>query len=119
MGLDWMLDKNKARPGNEERYATVSRMLTQMREQDEAESPELEAELKELSISCYEVVGAPQVGIDEKATEWYRKNNYDPAHADAKAGKLDSREKMKELSEIWTDLPRDGWELFEIQTNAH
>ena len=98
MGLDWVLDKAKARPGFEERFVTVTRMLQQMREQDEAESPELEAELEEISISCYEAVGAPQVGIDEKATQWYRENNYEPAHADAKAGELDNR---PELRDFW------------------
>ncbi len=30
-----------------------------------------------------------------------------------------TKEKMKDLSEIWTDLPRNGWELLEIQNNAH
>lgn len=87
MGLDWVLHKHKARPGFEERYATVTRMLDQMREQDEAESPQLEEEMKKVSVSPYEVVGAPQVGIDEEATEWFRKNNYEPARADAEAGK--------------------------------
>lgn len=89
MGLDWVLTKSKAKPGFEERYATVTRMLADMRKDHQAESPRLEAELKEISISCYEAVGAPRVGIDDNATEWYRKNNYEPAHADAKAGKLD------------------------------
>jgi hypothetical protein len=28
-------------------------------------------------------------------------------------------EELKELSEIFTDLPRDGWEMFERQHNAH
>ncbi len=31
---------------------------------------------------------------------------------------LPSRERMKELSEIFTDLPRDEWELIEIQSNS-
>ena len=39
MGLDWMLNKSKPKPGFEERYVTVSRMLSQMREGGEAESP--------------------------------------------------------------------------------
>lgn len=91
MGLDWVLDKAKARPGHEERYKTVTRMLADMRNEG-AESPLLEKELKEISISCYEAVGAPRVGIDDNATEWYRKNNYEPAHADAVAGKVRNEE---------------------------
>jgi hypothetical protein len=98
MGLDWVLDKRKARPEFEERYATVSRMLQQMREQGEAEpGEELLKEYEEISMSCYEAVGAPQVGIDEEATEWYRKNNYEPAQADAKAGKLEGRPEMRDF----------------------
>lgn len=97
MGLDWVLNKSKPKPGFEDRYATVTKMLADMREQDEAESPVLEAELKEISISCYEDVGAPQVGIDEEATAWFRKENYEPAHADAKAGKLDHNPKFRDF----------------------
>lgn len=97
MGLDWVLTKSKAKPGFEERYATVTRMLDQMRKQGEAESPELEEELKEISISCYEVVGAPRVGIDEVATEWFRKENWEPAHNDARAGKLDRNPQYRDF----------------------
>ena len=97
MGLDWVLDKAKARPGHEERFATVTRMLKQMREEDEAESPELEAEFEKVSISCYEVVGAPKIGEDDRATAFFKEHNYDPAHADAKAGKLDHREEMRDF----------------------
>jgi hypothetical protein len=98
MGLDWVLDKAKARPGHEERYATVSRMLTQMREQGEAEpGEELLAEYEQVSISCYEVVGAPKIGEDDRATAWFKEHNYDPANADAKAGKLDHREEMRDF----------------------
>ena len=96
MGLDWVLDKHKARPGFEDRYATVTQRLADMRN-DGAESPDLEEELKKISISCYETVGAPRVGIDEEATEWYRKNNYEPAQADAISGKLDGRPEAKEF----------------------
>ena len=32
---------------------------------------------------------------------------------------LPSPEELKELSEIFTDLPRDGWEMYERQHNAH
>jgi len=86
MGLDWCLEKHKPKPGFEERYKTVTSMLTEMG-RDGAESPQLEEELKQISLSPYEVVGAPQVGIDPEATEWFRKNNYEPARADAEAGK--------------------------------
>ncbi len=32
---------------------------------------------------------------------------------------LPTPEKLKELSEIYHELPRDEWELLEIQTHAH
>lgn len=32
---------------------------------------------------------------------------------------LPSREKLKELSKIFFDLPKDGWEMFERQHNCH
>jgi len=95
MGLDWVLDKSKPKPGFEERYATVTKMLADM--EGEAESPELKEELKSISISCYEAVGAPQVGIDDEATEWFRKENWEPANRDAKAGKLDNRPGFKDF----------------------
>jgi len=92
------LDKRKARPGFEERYETVSRMLTQMREEGDAEpGEELVKEFEEISISCYEAVGAPKIGEDERATAWFKEHNYEPAHADAKSGKLDHRDDAKEF----------------------
>lgn len=87
MGLDWVLDKSKAKPGFEERYQTVTKMLQDMRV-DGAVSKDLEEELEEISISVYEVVGAPQVGHDERANEWFRKNCYEPALEDLKKGRL-------------------------------
>lgn len=32
---------------------------------------------------------------------------------------LPTPEKLKELSEIFLDLPRDGWEMLERQSNPH
>ncbi len=34
-------------------------------------------------------------------------------------GSFPTSEELKELSEIYHELPRDGWELLEIQTHAH
>jgi len=75
----------------------VSRMLDQMRKEEEVESPQLEKEFEEISISCYEAVGAPKIGEDDRATAWFKEHNYEPAHADAKAGKLDHRDDAKEF----------------------
>lgn len=86
MGLDWMLNKYKPKEGFEERLQVVAKLLKEIRASETAVSPQLEAELKEISVSVYEAVGAPQVGFDERANEWFRKKVYEPALKDAKKG---------------------------------
>lgn len=104
MGLDWMLQRHKARLGFEDRYVAVTAMLNQMK--GHAESPELERELEEISLSCYEVVGAPQVGEDPAANEWFRFNCYVPAIESMEGGALDPeqeafwRKPFEELLEL-------------------
>jgi len=92
MGLDWVLHQRKPKEGFEDRFKVVTNMLQQIRRSEDIVSPELEQELKDISVSCYEAVGAPQVGVDERANEWFRKNCYEPAHKDALAGKMHSPE---------------------------
>lgn len=117
MGLDWCVDKIKPRPGSERRFAEIQLLMKAIKDNEgaithledevddsaileklkemgvtsgrwEAYQETLDEELKGISVSCFEAAGAPQVGIDEVATEWFRKNCYDPAHEDAVAGKM-------------------------------
>ena len=53
MGLDWMLSDRKPKPGCEKHT-------------------DLEAELEQVAITPYEVIGAPRVGIDDAATAWFK-----------------------------------------------
>jgi len=84
MGLDWMLDKVKPRPGSERRFEEINKLLSEMEE--DARSPALEAEREEITISVFEAIGAPRTGEDPRADEWFREHMYDPAHADALKG---------------------------------
>jgi len=84
MGLDWMLDKIKARPGSERRFEEITRMLREM--ERDARSPALEREREEISVSCFEAIGAPRTGEDPRADEWFREKCWIPAHADALKG---------------------------------
>ena len=84
MGLDWMLDKVKPRPGSERRFEEINKLLSEMEE--DARSPALEAERDEITISVFEAIGAPRTGEDPRADEWFREHMYDPAHADALKG---------------------------------
>lgn len=86
MGLDWMLDKVKARPGSENRFAEISSMMSRMREEGVEPGPDISREFDEVSVSCFEAIGAPRVGYDEAATEFFREKVYEPARADALEG---------------------------------
>lgn len=89
MGLDWCLERAKPKPGSERRFAELNLLFSKMEDQEPGgELAELEEELKSITISCYEAAGAPRVGIDDRATEWFREKNYVPAHADALAGQI-------------------------------
>lgn len=95
MGLDWMLDKVKPRPGSERRFEEITQMLREMR--DDARSPDLERERDEISISVFEAIGAPRTGEDPRADEWFRENVYTPAHEDALKGERDAA-----FQEFWS-----------------
>ena len=94
MGLDWMLDKVKPRPGSEARFDEISKLLQEMR--DDARSPELEEERERISVSCLEAIGAPRTGEDPRADAWFRENVYEPAHEDALKGERDAK-----FQEFW------------------
>ena len=88
MGLDWMLDAHKAKPGCEKQYRRIIEKLHALEndksidlEQSEVLRRDLEAALKQAAVSPFQVIGAPQVGIDGAATEWFRINVYVPTEA--------------------------------------
>jgi hypothetical protein len=86
MGLDWMLDAHKAKPGCEKQYRRIIEKLHALEhdksidlQKSEHLRRDLEVALKQVAISPAEVMGAPRVGVDEEATEWFRINLYLPA----------------------------------------
>lgn len=90
-----MLNKEKARPGSEARFDELTAMMARMREENLEPGPETQAEYERVSITCFEVVGAPRVGIDAEATEFFRENVYEPARADALRG--EGNEKFRDF----------------------
>lgn len=103
MGLDWVLDKTKPREGSETRFAEIELALTKIRESAKTQeayeelTEDLREELDGISMSAFEAVGAPRIGHDKRADEWFREHNYDPAHKDALEGKLDHSPERKEF----------------------
>lgn len=88
MGLDWMLDAHKAKPGCEAQYRRINDKLHALEDDDGIDLQEsevlrrdLEAALNQVAVSPFEVIGAPKVGIEVAATEWFRTHVYLPAQA--------------------------------------
>jgi hypothetical protein len=86
MGLDWLLKKHAAKAGRETEFHRITDKLAALDadagltdEQRTALRADLENALEQLAITPYEVIGAPRIGIDDKATEWFRKHCYQPA----------------------------------------
>lgn len=75
MGLDWVLHKNKPKDGHEERFAEIDRLLREQELSAEKEQ-EAEKELETISVSAYEVIGCPRIGIDEAATVYFKTEIY-------------------------------------------
>jgi hypothetical protein len=84
MGLEWVLNKTKARPGLERRFAELTAMVGQMGKDGVGPGPSTAAQLEAVSMSCFEVIGAPRIGIDEKATEFFRTQIYEPLAEEAR-----------------------------------
>lgn len=90
IGLDWMLDRRKPRPGYERDYARLDRRLRLLEARheegkvDEARYQcrrrEMEIELDRVGVSPFEIIGCPRIGIDEEATRWFRERLYAPNH---------------------------------------
>lgn len=66
MGLDWLVG-NKAQPGHERRFREVLELIVAGEDPDNATV----AEWLQIGVPSYTCVGAPRVGIDEPATEWF------------------------------------------------
>lgn len=100
MGLDWMLDAHKAKPGCKQQYRRIIEKLDALEhdknidlEQSEVLRRDLEGALKQVAVSPFEVIGAPQVGIDSQATEWFRDEVYAPTHRGAVEEAADQKTK--------------------------
>ncbi|QFT54500.1 hypothetical protein [Microbulbifer sp. THAF38] len=66
MGLDWN-PANKAKPGHEEEFKKITKKLLG---KVWFGRKRLEQRFEEISISAFETLNTPQVGIDEAATLW-------------------------------------------------
>src|SRR5579885_331397 len=87
MGLDWMLEQRKPKEGQSAAFLQLGQQLKELRDSfdedgdDKAEfegkEKALEDELEKVSVKAMEVIGAPRIGIDAEATEWFRKEIYE------------------------------------------
>jgi hypothetical protein len=85
MGLDWMLQAHTHRPGCEKQYRRIKAKLEALAEdeklaaeQKEKLQKDLTSALKLVAVSPFEVIGAPQVGIDQEATAWFKREVFEP-----------------------------------------
>jgi hypothetical protein len=85
MGLDWMLQTDKPKAGWVKDYKRIKGKLEALdedegltKEQRKALQRDLMSALKQVAVSSFEVIGAPQVGIDIEATEWFRREVFEP-----------------------------------------
>ena len=85
MGLDWMLHGSRPKAGCEEQFRRINKKLNAL-EADESLTEEekkplrrdLEAALEQVAVTPFQVIGAPRVGIDADATEWFRTQLFAP-----------------------------------------
>ena len=85
MGLDWMLHGSKPKPGCEPQYRRINDKLNALNadasltdDKKKKLRTDLEAALEQVAITPFEVIGAPRVGIDADATEWFRTKLFEP-----------------------------------------
>lgn len=83
MGLDWMVDKRKPKLGFDERFAEIEPLIEDA-EEDSNERTRLIIELEEISVSAFEEIGCPRIGVDEEATVWWDEHVYAPSMEKAK-----------------------------------
>lgn len=85
MGLDWMVEKRKAKPGQELQYKRLMAELKKLEKRNdelgnvpEAVLKSLNEEIDKVAVTAYDELGCPRIGIDAEATEWFRTNVYEP-----------------------------------------
>lgn len=72
MPVLWRLDRWKAKPGKErERYELRALRNRALGSDRHATARALEEQIREVSVSVYEVIGAPIIGRDPEATPWF------------------------------------------------
>lgn len=69
------------------------------RERSRKRIDEIDRELREVLVDPGEAIGAPRIGIDRAATEWFRNGEYATRHADAL--RRDER-RLAEYVRIWS-----------------
>lgn len=100
MGLDWCL-RDKPAAGKAAEFVAIRAQLEDCEDSDEINK--LRAELEQVSTTPAATLGAPRIGIDEKATEWFRKQ-YEEAHAHVtgpEAAEIPNRHFVKFWSQPW------------------
>jgi hypothetical protein len=75
MGLDWVLMRRKPKRGAARTFAALTARLAKARGQAKTR---LEKQLDAVSTRAEEAIGAPRVGVDERATRWWREHVYAP-----------------------------------------
>lgn len=83
MGLDMMLNDFSPKPGHEVECQALHARLSEVDESNSLERSSLEDRLRNISTSPYDVIGAPRVGHDAAATEWFRLNVFQPNRDEA------------------------------------
>ncbi|MFT3840791.1 MAG: hypothetical protein QM723_27620 [Myxococcaceae bacterium] len=94
MGIDWCLEHQIARPGNEEEYRRLTAKLKHLAKDERLSQPQrtvlaedLESALKTVALSAYEAMGAPRLGFDAAADDWFKKHVYELAQVQLVAEK--------------------------------
>lgn len=120
MGLDWMVNERKPKLGFDTRFEEVSKLVAEA-DEDTNEYTRLKKDLEAVSISVYEEIGCPRIGIDTNATEWWEDNIYAPAMLKAKEIRANlpytepakdkweekRRDRDKDYAKAWLDSTRE------------
>ena len=83
MGLDWMLNKYKAKEGYESEYEEITRQIDEC-DDDKGKEDMLMQKRDEIAVSAYEIIGCPKIGVDSEATTWWKSEIYWPSVERAK-----------------------------------
>jgi hypothetical protein len=78
MGLDWVLMRRKPKKGAARQFAELTERLAKARGKAKTTIARLEKQLDAVSTRAEEAIGAPRVGVDERATAWWREHVYAP-----------------------------------------